>query len=593
MATVHTSANRTHEPNWVGLARTYGAMSTYRATNHPASADCYVENYLHRTYEETILRDAPLIYYKLNIQLGDKWVDSSPNGIHSEDDSAATTASTTGPIFGSTDTAPSFGVTTGPTDTPHRAWTSDPIIDVDFPFSMEIWAKQTDDRGSGNIMTMLGDSDFRVNFQISGDGRLELFDDSTSLVQTIVGGTCITTDPGVTWYNARHHDIGADNAYFNDGEWHHVVVTYTETKAYMYVDGQLYIHGSDTDTSGGVTHSMTSPADSSGAVTLKIGWDGASPGAAQWLGYLSNFSLYDYQLSTTQVNEHFIAGAKPDSYKLGTANNTSGYPITGELTIGKLGDHRNGPRVLWGDKFAQTTVMTPTAFNATEAMTQIGDAFGRPERQMIKESKGSFTLIVGVVPTIDATSETKAHTIFDNRILGAISTCNGGSVIDEFNTVSGFAVFIDEDGYPMVRWKGGTTDELIDTTTAFADGEFAFLSCVMIANQASTDDTTVSLMKDHNVVVTATGQDDTETSVQRVKFPSIGVPTGGATDSSPASENWQGKIGPILMFWNADMTTDKVTQIIRAIKQSDWPTWRRHSTRRVRRPQHLYAPSRP
>ena len=123
-----------------------------------------------------------------------------------------------------------------------------------------------------------------------------------------------------------------DPLYINDNDWHHVVVTGDGTNLRMYLDNSLLQVNRTTDTQVAIA------GLSSTTSTRNLGFIGISSAVNSYpfKGQLSQFLLYDYELTTSQRtsiynNENpFAIGTAPQGYyELGSNSNpnaNAGYP---------------------------------------------------------------------------------------------------------------------------------------------------------------------------------------------------------------------------------------------------------------------------
>ena len=591
--TAHQNSAPTCEPNWVGLAREYGAMSTYRQVHHPATADCYYYSNTNRTYQELVVSDGPVLFWPMHLQggagAGRYWPDAGTNAINSDTDDDGPDSTITGPVYGVTDVAPYNSQGIGGSD--WQAETSNSAVACTFPFTMECWFSTDVARNDKQLLLLSGQTDYRIVTNTSNKCRPTIMLEGAVSCGLEAQANCTSTEPNRSFTNIKYHDGtqdgGSASGYFNDEAWHHVVVVITSSTATMYLDGQKYsVVGS---------HTGIAPSASSSTPALKVAdSDAVAEGYGGYKGHVSNVSLYDHALTTDQIVRHYNAGAKHDRMKFGSAGGSGGYASGGVLAPANWGDNRPGPKVRWGDPHAQTMVMAPSAYDATETLEAGGDKFARPEKQLQRESAGGFALVCSVIPTINTASEDKMRTIYDSRMSGSTTSCTSSVTDDTWG--SGVMVGIDEDGFPVCKWRtdgsGITYSEKTQTATsgAIADGEFAWLSCVITVDPSSANQTSVYLMKNYEIVASATSQNDLCKDPNRVPLPAIGFPVG--SDSGPASENWQGELGPLMLFYNNDMTTSSVAQLIKAAEGSDWTSRTRKNPHRITRPQRYYSSGR-
>ena len=593
--TALTTSSPTFEPNWVGLAREYGAMSTYRQVDHPAQTECYYLSNTDRTYSELILRDTPVIYWKMGLQTGSgatrAWVDASVNAVNSDTFDGGPSDTIDSAIYDTTLTGAYNDPAGGGDD--WECNTSNSVVACSFPFTMECWFHTLSSRSHGQLLALIGDSDYRITVINNNNGRPSIAIDGSVINGWEERANCTSTEPNRSFSNVKFHDgtqkIGK-TAYFADGQagtdhWHHIVAVFTSDASTLYIDGQKYsVAGS---------HSATAPSASSTTPTFKVATTSSGEGYGSYKGYVCDAALYNYALTTDQIVRHHNAGMKFDRLQLGTAGGSSAYG-SGVIVADSWAEDLPGPKVRWGDPHAQKIILTPSAMDATETLKAVGDGFARPEKQLARESAGGFALVCGVRPTIDISSEDKIRTLYDTRISAVATSCTGTDT-SEHTWSNGVMVGIDPDGFPICKWVTdgdgiSASEQTLTATTAIADGEFAWLSCVIIPDTGSANNSTVYLMKNHEVVGTATSQNDLCKEINRVKNPEIGFPVG--SDTSPGSENWQGDLGPLMVFYNNTMTTEKVSHLIKAAEGSNWTSRSRKNPHRITRPQRYYSSGR-
>jgi hypothetical protein len=156
-------------------------------------------------------------------------------------------------------------------------------------FSIEFWFRSTQGLGTSSsstwtdgagLVTGYASSSNRVGVSLRADGRL------MAGVGTSAANTIIPTS-GV----------------WNDGSWHHVVFTRTNTgkKLELYVDGESVVSKSNTATMSGI-----SPTFSFGRVATS-----ASAGTNYLAGALDEVAIYSTALDADTVAAHYLAGVTP------------------------------------------------------------------------------------------------------------------------------------------------------------------------------------------------------------------------------------------------------------------------------------------
>ena len=233
-----TTSAPTFEPNWVGLAREYGAMSTYRQVDHPAQTECYFLSNTDRTYSELILRDTPVIYWKMGLQTGSgasrQWPDFSTNGVASNTYDGGPSDTIDSPIYDSGITG-AFNNPVGGDD-----WfcnTSNSVVACSFPFTMECWFHTLATRSHPQLLGLMGQSDYRIIVTNSNNSRPSIAIEASVKNGLEERANCTATEPNRSFTNVKFHDgtkaaLDADTAYFADGvagtdHWHHIVAVFT------------------------------------------------------------------------------------------------------------------------------------------------------------------------------------------------------------------------------------------------------------------------------------------------------------------------------------------------------------------------------
>ncbi|HAU36777.1 MAG TPA: hypothetical protein DCX07_03555 [Phycisphaerales bacterium] len=142
----------------------------------------------------------------------------------------------------------------------------DAFLDGASAWTLSVWFNATT-----NGMKMLGSTDAAHG----NDGfALELATDSGK-----VGRVRYAQRTGASWSSA----IFSDSA-MNDGQWHHVIITYNGTNYWMYVDGVKQA-GSAADTAG-TTNTLTDGK-------VLIGSYGVNATADKWIGGLDEIRIYN------------------------------------------------------------------------------------------------------------------------------------------------------------------------------------------------------------------------------------------------------------------------------------------------------------
>jgi hypothetical protein len=574
--------SKDHVPNWMGLANTYGAFAAYRIIRDEGASEKYFENSLQGSYYHQVTNDTPLLYWQL------KGINTTTeNDKSANDNSGALTqpspnSTVTGPIITealntaldfSADGLGLFNRTRCETEHVFGGATN-PLM-VDYPYTIECWVKYTGAR-EGPVLKLTGDNIVQFNLSESMEGRVVIKVDGTTAVAS-------PDHLGDTWFQGtRFHEGDSTDIYFNDDEWHHIVVVFDTDRCDLSIDGNYAAAG---------THASDAPGDSTTAVNLVVGEQGDFDGGA------CHVAMYDHALTRKQIRDHYTAATKCLDLEFVPAGD--GTPGTGEIEYERLGkrtlEFPTGIRTLYGDKWADALVITRTTTGSEPELKAIGDMWTRPAHDACAEAGGSFAVLAGVISN-DFASETSTRTIFDNLHSGELVSGSDPAEPVPSHNASGFSLTLSEDGQPIIEWgaKGvtppGTLEELASTSdlAKVTAGIYSIVSGFNTVTPTVVDDATVGVLRDHLPVAQATGVKDSNME-DRAEIPQVGYHTlaGGV------GEDFMGKIGPIILFASADMNAGRMIQIQRAIKGSNWPMRRRHSTRRPRRWYHLMGPSRP
>lgn len=241
------------------------------------------------TYDQLVLEDNPVAYWRLNESTGDVATDSV-----GDNDGAITTAllGAPGAILGSGDTAMSF----------------DGASKIDIPnttelnssqFTFELWAKVTGGEGTfRSPLTSRDDFPQRGYIVYAGSNNQWQFWNGAS-----GGGWSAIQGPAITLF-----------------EWYHLVGTYDGEVKRFYVNG-LEV-GS---TTVGITPNTERP--------VRIG-AGATEGDGGFffMGDIDEVAIYDSVLSPERILEHFAVGAVAD----GTPPSISTQPVSRTFVIGAV-----------------------------------------------------------------------------------------------------------------------------------------------------------------------------------------------------------------------------------------------------------------
>lgn len=137
---------------------------------------------------------------------------------------------------------------------------------------------------------------------------------------------------------------------FNDGEWHHVVMTYDgsglSTGITIYVDGAVA-------PSTGVSNNLSSMTTLNSA---SFNISGRTDGVAVFTGSIDDAAVYDKELSAGEVTTIYNSGSPPDLTSVGPTANLVGYWLMGD-----------------GDTFPTTTDQSVSGNDGTLTNMESGD----------------------------------------------------------------------------------------------------------------------------------------------------------------------------------------------------------------------------
>lgn len=276
---VQMSAPATQTLN--GTTYTFAGWSDSGAATHivnaPAAATTYTATYTPggtctgTTYASAVTADAPLVYWMLGEASGTTAADAS-GGNRPGTYAGGPTLGQAGALTGDTNTSVGFD---GNDDRVIR----NPITGVPTTaISAEVWLKTTDTTKEAGIVSYAASS---------SDNEFQLRD--YRALKVYVKGTVANT-----------------NVAFNDGAWHHLVVTWTSTGGAIrvYKDGVL-------------AYSNTTPVQAGASITgggsLVLGQEQDSIGGGfetsqAFLGQMDEAAVYPTALSPTRVQAHRQAG---------------------------------------------------------------------------------------------------------------------------------------------------------------------------------------------------------------------------------------------------------------------------------------------
>jgi hypothetical protein len=233
------------------------------------------------TYSETVLADAPLLYYQLNenpdVSAGGRNVVNSG----SVGGNGVTTYSASGTMTKAA-SAPGYIGGTSLEFNNNQAYISQSsgTITSTKDFSIELWWKR-------NMGYAAASGTMTIGRWSGGSGGTGVFDIS-------IGSAFSTPQILVSISNGSTYPINTTAVTnITDGNWHHLVVTYTtsDSKFRLYVDGALKSTSATTTTTANTTGTFY--------------WGGVStPGGDGWI---DEAAFYNKTLTATQVANHYNA----------------------------------------------------------------------------------------------------------------------------------------------------------------------------------------------------------------------------------------------------------------------------------------------
>lgn len=220
------------------------------------------------SYGAAIYHDDPTLYWRLNETAGNSATDSGPLENHGQYDGSVTKG-VPGALAAGTGTAAHF---TQPSGVSSNRQFTNPTS-----YSLETWFKTTTQTGG----KLIGFGNERTGLSSNYDRHLYMQDNGALVFGTWTGFTNTITSP---------------NSY-NDGAWHHAVVTQSSNGMAMYVDGGLV-----------GTNGQTAAQDYSGY--WRIGGDNTWGSSSQYFtGNLDEVAVYPSALSASRIAEHYALGS--------------------------------------------------------------------------------------------------------------------------------------------------------------------------------------------------------------------------------------------------------------------------------------------
>lgn len=248
------------------------------------------------SYASTVLADGPVAYYRLGEASGTTMADSSGNAHPGTFSATGITYGAVGALTADADTALTFDGATGKAPVTTGLLGTFAASPSSFGYSIEAWLK----------FTVSSSELFAVSLGNSGTSN------------SIFGIACVSPSSGTVTPSAVTGGImtfirdstaatllklGSTSAY-NDGAWHHVVVTVSRSDTAAGANGtaRLYVDGAQ---------SSSAQLPSSAAITFdktSIGFLGRATDNSWWNGSIDEVAFYAAALSSSRVSAHYNAG---------------------------------------------------------------------------------------------------------------------------------------------------------------------------------------------------------------------------------------------------------------------------------------------
>jgi hypothetical protein len=227
-------------------------------------------------YRALILADNPLVYWRLGESSGTTALDSSGNSRNATY-TGSPTLGAAGALKRDGDTAVTFAGSGQYADIADAAW-----MDVTSGgITVEAWVKFTTNLSSA-VHVVSRDSE-------SGGA-------STSRVWALRIGSAEQVNL-LLWNTSTSLSLSGATTGLNDGNWHHIAVTYDGTNGRVYVDGSL--DATSSSFSGGLKD---------GAIAITVGRKSGGSGNS-FPGTVDEVAFYATALSATRISAHYAAGA--------------------------------------------------------------------------------------------------------------------------------------------------------------------------------------------------------------------------------------------------------------------------------------------
>ncbi|GGL87428.1 PKD domain-containing protein [Nakamurella endophytica] len=222
------------------------------------------------TYGATVFNDNPLLFWRLGDTSGTTAADSGPDGAQTGTYYGGYTLGVPGGVKGTSDTAVTFDGQNG-----HVTGTGQFANPMNY--SEEAWFKTTS-TGGGKI---IGFGDQQANQSGNYDRHVYMSPNGRVNFGVWTGFSNVITSP----------------TSYNDGQWHHVVATQSNTDGMkLYLDGQLIGTNGQTQAQGYNGY-------------WRVGGDSTWDGNPFFAGTIDDAAVYGTVLSAAQVSAHYAAGS--------------------------------------------------------------------------------------------------------------------------------------------------------------------------------------------------------------------------------------------------------------------------------------------
>jgi hypothetical protein len=262
------------------------------------------------TYEDEVLADNPVAYYPMDETSGSTLNDKSGNGY---DGTMYNSPSLDQPGFNRRTRSIFFNGSDQRVDVYTEAVSSKPE-------TIEAWARHTGDQsvsGSSSIVNDREDNGVQLTLGYNRDGWQFAWEGEDDGYESIFDGSSFTQD-----------------------EWAHLVATHDGSTARLYVDG--------TEVASYTGKDFT--PRSSGECTIAAS-DNYPPSERLFNGYISGVAIYDYELSASRIQDHYVAAkAVPVSADMAAAGSLSAESALASVRIlldGGVVEPEPGASIRW------------------------------------------------------------------------------------------------------------------------------------------------------------------------------------------------------------------------------------------------------